>query len=65
MIHESHGRSGVLLMLWNKEMVIQQMNDSQYYIDHYEIWSLLLQTNSGVIVVFKQMGFRDILKYVG
>jgi hypothetical protein len=37
MIHENHGHSGGLLMLWNKEMVIQQMNDSQYYIDHYEI----------------------------
>ena len=32
-IHESDGRSGGLLMLWNKEVVIQQLDVSQYYID--------------------------------
>jgi hypothetical protein len=32
-IHESDGHSGGLLMLWNKEVVIQQLNISQYCID--------------------------------
>ena len=32
-IDESDGCSGGLLMLWNKEVVIQQLDVSQYYID--------------------------------
>lgn len=32
-IHKSDGRSGGLLLLWKKEVVIKQLNISQYYID--------------------------------
>lgn len=32
-IHESDGRSGGLLMLWNKEVVVNELNVSQYFID--------------------------------
>jgi hypothetical protein len=32
-IHESDGRSGGLLMLWNKGVMVKQLNVSQYYID--------------------------------
>ncbi|XP_021321426.1 uncharacterized protein LOC110437330 [Sorghum bicolor] len=32
-IHESDGRSGGLLMLWKKEVVVKPVNISQYYID--------------------------------
>ncbi|XP_021309167.1 uncharacterized protein LOC110432706 [Sorghum bicolor] len=32
-IHESDGRSGGLLMLWKKEVVVRPVNISQYYID--------------------------------
>jgi len=32
-IHESDGRSGGLLMLRNKGLVVEQLNVSQYYID--------------------------------
>ena len=32
-IHESDGRSGGLLMLWRKELVIQCQSVSQYFID--------------------------------
>ena len=32
-IHESDGRSGGLLMLWRKDIVIQNQGVSQYFID--------------------------------
>jgi exonuclease III len=43
-IHESDSRSGGLLMLWKKEVVIKLLNVSQYYIDvvvgQEETWRL-------------------------
>jgi hypothetical protein len=32
-IHESDSHSGGLLLLWNKGVVVKQLNVSQYYID--------------------------------